>query len=158
MKKRLSESLSAFSSFLRACQARVSSSPSLKPPECQHRMTLRLMAVFHARLELDTRWLASRAGISRCPALSELISYLTFPRAALSAALCSMRFFVPEGKRLHSIIECIISSDKMTSTPTKIISSSINNLAVWYGERAPISYRLPLFGSPSHCRTTHTYR
>ena len=60
---------------------------ALSRAECQHRMTLRLMAVFHARLELDTRWLASRAGISRCPALSELISYLTFPRAALSAAL-----------------------------------------------------------------------
>jgi hypothetical protein len=60
---------------------------ALSRAECQHRMTLRLMAVFHARLELDTRWLASRAGISRCPALSELISYLTFPRAALRAAL-----------------------------------------------------------------------
>ena len=61
----------------------------------------------------------------------------------------------PESKRLHSIIERVVSADETTSTPSKIISSSINNLTVWYGKRDPISHKLHLFGPPSHCRTTH---
>ena len=61
----------------------------------------------------------------------------------------------PESKRLHSIIERVVSADETTSTPSKIIASSINNLAVWYGKRDPISHRLHLFGPPSRCRTAH---
>ena len=61
----------------------------------------------------------------------------------------------PESKRLHSIIERVVSADETTSTPSKIISSSINNLTVWYGKRDPISHRLHLFGLPTHCRTAH---
>ena len=61
----------------------------------------------------------------------------------------------PESKRLHSIIERVVSADETTSTPSKIISSSINNLTVWYGKRDPISHRVHLFGRPSHCRTAH---
>jgi hypothetical protein len=61
----------------------------------------------------------------------------------------------PESKRLHSIIERVVSADETTSTPSKIISSSINNLTVWYGKRDPISHRLHLFGPPSRCRTAH---
>jgi hypothetical protein len=63
--------------------------------------------------------------------------------------------FFPECQRLHGIVEGVVSSDKMTSTPRKIISSSINNLTVWYGERDPISYRLHLSGNPCHHPTAH---
>jgi hypothetical protein len=56
------------------------------------------------------------------------------PFAGLLSELFSdpwlMCLFVPEGKRLHSIIEGVVSADKMTSTPSEIISSSINNLTI----------------------------
>jgi hypothetical protein len=71
---------------------------------------------------------------------------------------CSVYFFVPEGQRLHCIIECVVSADEMTSTPSKIISSSINNLTVWYGESGPISDRFHLFASPSLDRIPHIYQ
>jgi hypothetical protein len=63
--------------------------------------------------------------------------------------------FVPEVKRLYGIVERVVSANETTSTPRKIIASSINNLTVWYGERGPISYRFHLFGCPSHRRTYH---
>ena len=53
--------------------------------------------------------------------------------------------FIPEAERLHGIIECVVSADEMTSTPRKIVSSSVNNLTVWYGESGPISDRLHPF-------------
>jgi hypothetical protein len=65
--------------------------------------------------------------------------------------------FIPEAERLHDIIECVVSADELTSTPRKIVSSSVNNLTVWYDESAPISYRLYLFGSPSRRRIPHNY-
>jgi hypothetical protein len=43
----------------------------------------------------------------------------------------------------------------MTSAPSEIIPSSINNLTVWYDKRAPISNRLHLFGRPSRYRIPH---
>jgi hypothetical protein len=65
--------------------------------------------------------------------------------------------FIPEAERLHGIIECVVSADEMTSTPRKIVSSSVNNLTVWYDESAPISYRFYLFGSPSRRHIPHNY-
>jgi hypothetical protein len=63
----------------------------------------------------------------------------------------------PEGQRVHSIIKCVISPDKMTSTPSEIISSSVNNLTVWYDECVPVSDSLHLFGTPCLCRINHNY-
>jgi hypothetical protein len=69
-----------------------------------------------------------------------------------------MCFFVPESKRVHGIIKCVISPDKMTSTPSKIISSSVNNLTVWDGERARIPYSFHFFGIPCRYRIPHIYQ
>jgi len=68
-----------------------------------------------------------------------------------------MCLFVPEVKRLHGIVERVVSANKTTSTPSKIISPSISNLTVWYGKRGPISHRLHLSGPPSH-NIPHNYR
>jgi hypothetical protein len=78
--------------------------------------------------------------------------------AYLQIDQCSVCLLVPEGQRVHGIIECVVSPNKMTSTPSKIISSSINNLTVWYGESGPISDGLPLFGYPCLYRIPHNYR
>jgi hypothetical protein len=43
----------------------------------------------------------------------------------------------------------------MTSAPSKIISSSINNLTVWNRESGPIPYCLHLFGAPCRYRIPH---
>jgi hypothetical protein len=75
-----------------------------------------------------------------------------------SGVIGSMCLFVPESKRVHGIIKCVISPDKMTSTPSKIISSSVNNLTVWDGERAPIPYSFHLFGIPCRYRIPHIYQ
>ena len=77
--------------------------------------------------------------------------------AYLQMDQCSVGLFVPEGQRVHGIIKCVVSPDEMTSTPSEIVSSSINNLTVWYGESGPISDRLHLFGSPSLYRIPHIY-
>ena len=61
-----------------------------------------------------------------------------------------MCLFVSECQRLHGIIEGVIRANETTSTPSKIITSSVDNLTVWYGERDPISHRLHLFGDPCH--------
>src|SRR5580704_18564304 len=67
----------------------------------------------------------------------------------------SMCLFVSECERLHGIIEGVIRANETTSAPSKIITSSVDNLTVWYGERDPISHRLHLFGDPCHCPDTH---
>jgi hypothetical protein len=64
-------------------------------------------------------------------------------------------YLVPECQRLHGIIQCVVSADKMTVTPSEMISSSINDLPVWYCERASISYRSRLLGPPGHHRIYH---
>jgi hypothetical protein len=76
---------------------------------------------------------------------------LAVPRSAFAVHLA------PECQRLHGIIKCVVSADKMPSPPSKMIPSSINNLSIWYSERAPISYRLHLFGRPSHSRLSHNF-
>jgi hypothetical protein len=43
----------------------------------------------------------------------------------------------------------------MTLTPSKMVSPSINNLTVWYGESGPIPYCLHLFGAPCRYRIPH---
>jgi hypothetical protein len=43
----------------------------------------------------------------------------------------------------------------MTSAPSKIISSSINNLTVWNRESGPIPYCSHLFGAPCRYRIPH---
>jgi hypothetical protein len=68
-----------------------------------------------------------------------------------------MCLFVPEVKRLHGVVERVVGANETTSTPSKIISSSINNLAVRYDKRDPISEKLHLFGYPCLNRTTHIY-
>jgi hypothetical protein len=77
---------------------------------------------------------------------------LAVPRSSIAV------YLAPECQRLHGIIKCVVSADKMTSPPSKMIPSSINNLSIWYSERAPISYRLHLFGCPSHCPLSHNFQ
>jgi hypothetical protein len=81
-----------------------------------------------------------------------LVSGLAVPRSSIAV------YLVPECQRLHGIIKCVVSADKMTFAPSEMISSSVNNLTVWYGKRAPISHRFHLFGCPSHCRPLHNFR
>jgi hypothetical protein len=66
-------------------------------------------------------------------------------------------YLAPECQRFNGIIKRVVSADKMTSPPSKMIPSSINNLSIWYRECAPIAYRLHLFGRPSHCRLSHNF-
>jgi hypothetical protein len=61
-----------------------------------------------------------------------------------------MCLLVSECQRLHSIVESVVGANETTSTPSKIIPSSVDNLTVRYGECEPVSYRLHLFGHPCH--------
>jgi hypothetical protein len=91
----------------------------------------------------------SSASLSTCGVCSDGSSFIVH---------LILDYLVPECQRLQGIIKRVISTDKKTSAPSKIIPSSANNLTIWYCIRAPISYRSRLFGYPGHHRTPHNYR